>query len=436
MYTHEQLKEIGLHRFRNFLREVWSHLNLPEPTPIQLDIADRLQYGPDRQVILAFRGVGKSWVTVAFALWQLLLDPQVKILIVSASQTLADDMSKFAQSIIRGMPLLAYLRPRDDQRQSGISFDVGPSLPSKDPSVKSAGITGQVTGSRADLVIADDLEVPGNAFTHHKRERLALLVQEFDSVLKPGGRVIYLGTPQIEATLYNKLPKRGYDARVWPAEVPKTVGQYGTRLAPFITNLITTGKAPGTPVDPKRFDEAELYLRRLAHGESGYQLQFMLNTTPQEAGRHPLKCRDLLVADLDPSLAPVQYMWAVDKNTTLDELGCGGLEGDLYVQPSWKSDEVSKYQGTFMWIDPSGRGDDETGYAIVRYAHGMLYLADVGGFKDGFSEATLKALAAKMAAHRVNWWVAERNYGGGMFESLLQPHVVRACQGVDRKSVV
>ena len=69
--------------FRNFLFVVWRHLNLPEPTPIQYDIAEYLQSDTKRSVIEAFRGVGKSYITSAYCCHTLLLDPQKKILVVT-----------------------------------------------------------------------------------------------------------------------------------------------------------------------------------------------------------------------------------------------------------------------------------------------------------------------------------------------------------------
>jgi hypothetical protein len=92
--------------FKNFLYLAWKHLNLPEPTPIQYDIADYLQSKDKRLVIEAFRGVGKSWITSAFVCHQLLLNPQRNILVVSASKTRADDFSTFTQRLIAEMPLL------------------------------------------------------------------------------------------------------------------------------------------------------------------------------------------------------------------------------------------------------------------------------------------------------------------------------------------
>jgi hypothetical protein len=78
----------GLTDFRVFLCQVWDFLGLPTPTKVQLDIAWYLQHGPRRKIVEAFRGVGKSYITVAFVLWTLLLNPQAKILVVSAGEQL------------------------------------------------------------------------------------------------------------------------------------------------------------------------------------------------------------------------------------------------------------------------------------------------------------------------------------------------------------
>ena len=39
--------------FRNFVFMVWQHLNLPDPTPVQYDMAEYLQHAPKRAVIEA-----------------------------------------------------------------------------------------------------------------------------------------------------------------------------------------------------------------------------------------------------------------------------------------------------------------------------------------------------------------------------------------------
>ena len=45
--------------FRKFLFVAWKHLNLPDPTPVQYDIAKNIQHGDKRMIVEAFRGVRK-----------------------------------------------------------------------------------------------------------------------------------------------------------------------------------------------------------------------------------------------------------------------------------------------------------------------------------------------------------------------------------------
>ena len=296
--------------FKIFVYYIHQHLGLPEPTPVQLNIADYLQHGPKRSIIQAFRGVGKSHLTAGYVVWRLLKDPEEKILVVSASKERADAFSTFCQRLIWELEGLEYLKPRSEQRQSKISFDVGPATASQSPSVKSVGITSQITGSRADLIIADDVEVLNNSGTQQMRDKLAETIKEFDAVLKPlpTSRVVFLGTPQTEDSLYSKLPERGYECRIWPARMPskEDMEKYGESLAPFIVNL---GLQPSAPTDPLRFDEADLLEREASYGKAGFAMQFMLSTQLSDMERFPLKVRDLIIMSVDNEQGPLRITW-------------------------------------------------------------------------------------------------------------------------------
>lgn len=393
----------------------WDHLQLPEPTPVQYDMARYIQHGPRRLVIEAFRGVGKSYITSAFACHQLLINPELKILVVSASKVRADDFSTFTQRLIHDMPLLQHLVPRDGQRQSKISFDVAPASPSHSPSVKSVGITGQLAGSRADLIIADDIEIPNNSATQVMRDKLSESVKEFDAILKPGGRVIYLGTPQTEMSLYEELPNRGYTTRIWTARFPgeSLKARLGERLAPILVD-----GQDGLPTDPKRFDDDDLIERELSYGRSGFSLQFMLDTSLSDINKYPLKLSDLLVLNTDTEKAPERV---VKSRTEAEDISNLGLRGDRL----WMGDgigEYLKYTGSILAIDPSGRGKDETSYAVVKMLNGFLHLVDFGGIKEGgYSDEVLTKLAYLAKAHKVNEVIIEANFGDGMFTKLLTP---------------
>lgn len=408
--------------FRRFLWLIWTRLGLPEPTPVQYDIARWLAVGPRRLVIKAFRGVGKSWITAAFVCWLLYCNPQCRIMVVSASKDRSDAFSNFVLRLIREIPELQHLEPRDDQRRSLAAFEVGPAEPDQSPSVKSVGITGQLTGSRADFIVADDIEVPKNSATQGARDLLLELIKEFDAVLKPDGRVIYLGTPQTEQSIYNTLPDRGYTIRIWPARylTPDKVEKYGPRLAPFVAQRLEKEPAlAGRSVEPSRFSEDDLLERELSYGRSGFALQFQLDTSLADADRYPLKLSDLIVYPLDAERAPTNFMWAGSGEYRLD-LEAIGLAGDRYHRPGWVAPDTAPYEGCVMFVDPSGRGRDETAYAVVKALHGRLFLVASGGFKDGYGEATLTKLLQIAKRHSVNKVLAEPNYGGGMFTSLLK----------------
>lgn len=410
--------------FRKFTYVVWKHLNLPEPTPVQYDIAQYLQNGPRRSVIEAFRGVGKSWLTSAFVCWLLLNNPQLKILVVSASKERADAFSTFVKRLINEIPMLQHLKPSEGQRDSVIAFDVGPALPDHSPSVKSVGITGQITGSRADVLIADDVEVPNNSSTQMMRDKLSEAVKEFDAILKPNGRIIYLGTPQTEMSLYNKLPERGYEIRIWPALYPElnTIIKYQGRLAPMITLPLEDNKdLAGKPTDPRRFGEEDLMERKASYGKAGFALQFMLDTSLSDADRYPLKISDLIIQNLNPTMAHVRLAWAAAPELTVNDLPNVALTGDRFYRPMWHSDDMTEYTGAVMSIDPSGRGKDETGYAVVKQLAGNLFVTEAGGISGGYDETTLNTLAQIASRNQVKYIIIEANFGDGMFTQLLKP---------------
>lgn len=415
-----------LRDFRNFLYLVWQHLALPEPTPIQYDLAAYLQNGPKRCVIQAFRGVGKSFVTSAFVIHQLLLDPSKNILVVSSSKQRADDFTTFTLRLIEGMEILAHLRPREDQRKSKIAFDVGPAPPSQSPSVVSKGITSQITGSRADLIVADDVESANNSLTQMMRDKLGESVKEFDAVLKPDGRIVYLGTPQTEASLYATLPERGYETRIWPARYPEARlrESYGSRLAPVIAGKLDADpNMVGKPTDPRRFSEIDLMEREMSFGRSGFALQFMLDTSLSDLDRYPLKLSDIIVTECDLETAPEKLVWGKDR--PCPELPCVGLNGDRWFRAVAMVDASNPkpYAGSVMSIDPSGRGSDETAYAVVKMLNGFLHVTEAGGVPGGYDERTMKELVDIARRNKVNHIVVESNFGDGMFTELLKPHL-------------
>ena len=427
MNTLELLKD----DFKLFLQALWTQLDLPSPTRAQYAIADYLQHGPKRLQIQAFRGVGKSWITGAFVLWTLFVNKEKKIMIISASKERADNMSIFLQKLIIETPWLSHLRPKsEDARWSRVSFDVLCS-PHQAPSVKSVGITGQLTGSRADLMILDDIEVPGNSMTELMREKLLQLCTEAESILTPkeDSRIMFLGTPQTTFTVYRKLAERSYKPFVWTARYPRKLSNYEGLLAPQLTEDIDNGAKPWEVTDD-RFDDEDLIEREAAMGRSNFMLQFMLDTSLSDAEKFPLKCSDMVVTSVNPTKAPEAVVWCSDPANVIRDAPIVGLPGDYFYSPMQLQGTWDDYTETICSVDPSGRGTDETAAAFISQRNGFLYLHEMRAYRDGYSDKTLLDILRGCKKFNVSTLLIETNFGDGIVAELFNKHLQQTRQNI------
>jgi hypothetical protein len=279
--------------------------------------------------------------------------------------------------------------------------------------------------------VADDVEVPNNSATQMMRDKLGEQVKEFDAIIKPNddSKVIFLGTPQCEDTIYRQLTERGYQTRIWPAQYvtpDQNMKRYDGHIAECCINIDNKGKS----TEPLRFSDVDLAERKVSYGSAGYALQFMLDSNLSDVEKYPLKISDLIVMSLDAELAPERLVWAKDPDLEWDgSIPNVGMTGDRFYRPMKTLGKHIEYTGTVMSIDPSGRGKDETGYAVVKMLNGYLYVTAAGGVQGGYSEETLKFLSMTAKEHKVNEIVVESNFGDGMFVELLKPVLrkVHAC---------
>jgi hypothetical protein len=424
--------------FKLFLRLCWKSLQLPPPTRAQLAMARYLQHGGNRIMLQCFRGLGKSWVTAAFVLWNLYGDRDKKIMVVSASKQRADDFSIFCQRCILEFEWLSHMRPVDDDtRWSRVSFDVAGCKPSQSPSVKSVGITGMLTGSRADLIVADDIETPTNSATDFMREKLLQLITEFESVLtpKPDSRVVFLGTPQSTFSVYKQLRERGYIPMVWPSRYPKSLVGYEDVLAQELQEDIDKHGLEALiwrPTD-SRFSEITLLEREQSMSRSNYMLQFQLDTSLSDALKFPLKLSDFSVLPLDPKKGPADVVWGADKETLLD-LPAVALPGDRWHRPKAISEFVP-YGETIVSVDPSGRGKDETVATILSQINGLIFIRDIFASQDGYSDKTLREILRRAKQFDASMCLIESNFGDGAIMELMKKHAIEMKVGISFEEV-
>jgi hypothetical protein len=442
--------------FRNFLYLAWSHLGLPSPTQAQYEIAHRLQHGydsteepvdtkgPREDIIRCFRSLGKSYITSVYAIWRLMRNPRdEKIMVVSATGSKSKEFVAQTKGILESMQIVQWLLegPRDNgatRRDMADQFDVAGASLSQSYSVAARGITGQITGSRATLLIADDIEVERNSLTEDARQRIIRSVQnDFVPITKTEhgkGDIIFLGTPQTEESIYNVLVKEmGFNCFTIPVRYPSAdkLGNYlltnvneGREiniLASYLRRQYEDGLIGNGQSTDTRFSDEEL-IGIESKGRSAFALQYMLDTSLSDAERYPLKQHDLIVMALNPLKAPLQVQWGRenDKENYVRDIPNLGFSGDHFLRPLFVDKDWEDYEQTMLFVDPSGRGADETAWCVVAALNGLLYVLHVDGFSGDPTEAMTRiAMSAKK--YGVNLIEVEPNYGQGMWIAAFQP---------------
>jgi hypothetical protein len=438
--NNNQVDQRVLLDFKYFLAYAWENLNLPKPTPMQFHIADFLQAKEKRMVLQALRGIGKTWITGAYVTWRLLRNPNEKVLIISQSGRHSDNIAMFIRKMIATMDILKHLEPRGDQRSSVVNFDVNGCEVTVQPSVKALGITSQLQGNRATLLISDDVEGQQNSATEMMRAKLLQQVAEYEAILQTDeeSQILVLGTPQSSESIYNGLRDKGYLTRIFPARYPEDIDVYQGCLAPYIhQDLLKDPTLIGKSIDT-RFTDEDLTNREVSYGRSGFKLQFMLDTTLSDAERYPLKLHDLIVTDISPTEAPLKLGYSSSLENRYNEIPNIGFTGDGFYRPSFISEDYGEYEGIYMGIDPAGRGKDELAYCIVAHLHGKLYLLTQGGLRGGYKEENLVTLSTVAKEYSVNKLFIEDNFGDGMFSTLLKPilHAIYPCTVEDLKATI
>lgn len=192
--------------------------------------------GDKRLLLMAFRACGKSTLVGLFCVWLLMKSPDLRILVLSADLALAKKMVRNAKRILEKHPLTKHLKPNALDQWASDRFTVNRETELRDPSILAKGITSNLTGTRADVIICDDVEVPKTSNTAEKRVFLRERLLELDYILMPEGTQLYVGTPHAFQSIYTEEGKdeafltgfsrmvlpvlNGRGESVWPERFP------------------------------------------------------------------------------------------------------------------------------------------------------------------------------------------------------------------------
>ena len=352
---------------------------------------------------------------------------------------MAKEISTWCIQIINGLPQLEILKcdkSHDGSRSSVEAYDIHHELKGADksPSIKCMGVTSNAQGTRADLLIPDDIESSKNSLTETMREQLRHLTRDFTSI-NSNGKIIYLGTPQSVDSIYNGLPDRGFEVRIWTGRypTPDEREKYGEHLAPYITSRLdadpTLGFGGGAtlergkPTDPIMMPEHVLTKKEIDQGAAYFNLQFMLNTALTDAERHPLKLHNLMFHSFDLEECPGKFTWARSPDTRMYmPVGSGLRKEDIY-RPINIHKEYFPYGRKIISIDPGGTSNkigDETGISILYECNGYIIVMYNTGLMGGNTPENLNKICDLCHRYDVHTCVIERNMGAGTFAESLK----------------
>jgi len=426
--------------FEPFLIDCMEDLLGFKCTDIQIDIGNYLQFGPQYLMVQAQRSQAKSTVVAIFGVWCLIHDPTYRVLILSAGAEVAQEIAFWVIQIINNWEILECMRPDRlaGDRASAKAFDIHHQLkgPEKSPSVACIGVTANMQGRRADLLIPDDIESSKNGLTEIQRQQLMHLSKDFTSICQHG-RIAYMGTPQTTDSIYNALPGRGYQIRIWPGRYPnkEQLGNYKDHLAPMLLERmrknpeLMTGGGPlgdqGQPVDPIIMPEEALTKKQLDQGMAYFQLQHMLNTRLMDEDRYPLKSSDLVVMDLNEDIAPGQINWLPDPNRRVKIQGIP--DGTHLYYPFTVSETVYAYENRGIYVDTAGGGSngDETVATCTYFLHGYIFVMAQLPLPGGYSPGVFEELSEFAYKHKPNFIHVESNFGEGAFAQMWRPVLLK-----------
>lgn len=171
-------------------------------------------------------------------------------------------MVRNVKRILEKHPVTRHLKPAQADQWGSDRFTVQRDQEFRDPSMLAKGITSNLTGTRADVIICDDVEVPKTCDTAEKRAFLRERLGELDYILSSGGTQIYIGTPHAFHTIYGDVPRRN-------------LGEDKIFLDGFSRLVVPVLDKSGQSVWPERFPLEKINAIRRRTGPAQFQSQML-----------------------------------------------------------------------------------------------------------------------------------------------------------------
>lgn len=186
---------------------------------IHKEVFDWLQSDEEgNQLLLLPRAHMKSHCIAIWCAWYITNHPETTLLYISATAELAEkqlyDIKNIMTSDIYRRYFPDMIHPEEGKREKWAVSKIAVDHPKRsseqirDWTVATAGLTTNTTGWHADVIVADDIVVPDNAYTEDGRKKVAAAMSQMSSIRNAGGFTKACGTRYHPADIYDTWKKQ------------------------------------------------------------------------------------------------------------------------------------------------------------------------------------------------------------------------------------
>jgi hypothetical protein len=400
-----------LESFRLFMRVIKPLMGgWKEPGAIHQDIIDGLLSQHRRRLIIATRYSAKSTITSIYVAWRIMLDPLLKVMVVSRGAKLSGRMLRTVRRIyFANCPMLAHLEPTEDCLDNAEQFQTpqSQSVVTGGATLSCFGITSDLPGYRSDLTIGDDVEGPKD----DSPEKVGELVEKLNELhmINPTGEKIMLGTYQSEFSCYALL-----------ADLD---GDDGEPVWEHHRACMFEEEADGKGIRsrwPAMFTDKDGQDWRRSVTARGWRLHAMLIADPSILNERPLKISDFILVPYDAKslwfpISVARGAGAADQVPTW-----GAPKGDVWQYGS-PDKQVADYVTTIAAIDPASglAGRDAIGVAVLSVLpSGMGVVRHLEGVRGPNKSANMRRCATILKEFHASHLLVEETVEGFFGETL------------------
>ena len=231
------------------------------------------RYDRKKLILLPRSHLKSKLITIGYSTFRIIQNPQIRILIYSATWGMAVDLHMSIQKNLQSSEKIHLLwgnlaqNPREwSQDKTRLETN-----DKREPTITAAGIDNNLVGGHYDLIIMDDVVNRDNIGTADQIEKVLKRYRDCLDLLEPHGQLIVIGTRWHDADLYGWIQEKDNNV----------LADYDLMIKRAFEGDIISGEG-FQALWPGKFSQQELKKRLMAEGWAHFSAQYLNDPVPEE----------------------------------------------------------------------------------------------------------------------------------------------------------